>query len=115
MVPPIHGDTTLLDYPEKWVGKSLEELVNSRLRLIRGIQKTNAAKVDGRFIEDLQEMAMSSKSTDSDLEFQKRTTPSVSHLQMKLHPSDLLERSNLQSFQELLLKDLLKKFSMTQI
>lgn len=78
MVPPIHGDTTLLDYPEKWIGKSLEELVNSRLRLIRGIRKTKASQVDGRFIEDLQEMAMSSKSTDSDLKFQKTTTPNIS-------------------------------------
>jgi len=24
MVPPIHGDTSLLDSPEKWKGKSLE-------------------------------------------------------------------------------------------
>ena len=39
MVPPIHGDTSLLDNPEKWKGKSLEEIVNFRLKLIRGIQK----------------------------------------------------------------------------
>ena len=26
MVPPIHGDTELLDSPEKWSGKSLEEI-----------------------------------------------------------------------------------------
>ena len=37
MLPPIHGDTTLLDTPEKWLGKSLEEIVNYRLNLVRGI------------------------------------------------------------------------------
>ena len=28
MVPPIHGDTSILDMPERWTGKSLEEIVN---------------------------------------------------------------------------------------
>ncbi len=32
MVPPMHGDTSLLDSPEKWKGKSLEEIVNFRLK-----------------------------------------------------------------------------------
>src|SRR5574338_1404076 len=27
MVPPIHGDTSLLDAPERWLGKTLEEIV----------------------------------------------------------------------------------------
>ena len=35
MVPPIHGDTSLIDSPENWVGKSLEEIVNYRLSLVR--------------------------------------------------------------------------------
>jgi hypothetical protein len=30
MVPPIHGDTTILDNPEMWIGKSIEEIVNYR-------------------------------------------------------------------------------------
>ena len=34
MVPPIHGDTSLLDTPEKWIGKTLEEIVNYRLNLV---------------------------------------------------------------------------------
>ncbi len=78
MVPPIHGDTSLLDSPEKWKGKSLEEIVNFRLNLIRGIQKTSINQTDGRYIESLQEVTMSSKPTDSDLIFQKATSPSVS-------------------------------------
>ena len=38
MLPPIHGDTAILDSPEKWVGKSLEDIVNYRLSLVRGIK-----------------------------------------------------------------------------
>ena len=71
MVPPIHGDTSLLDSPEKWAGKSLEEIVNFRLNLVRGIQKISVNATDGRYIENLQDVAMSSKPIDSDLEFHK--------------------------------------------
>jgi len=71
MVPPIHGDTSLLDLPEKWIGKSLEEIVNFRLNLVRGVQKISVDKVDGRYIENLQEVTMSTKPIDSDLEFYK--------------------------------------------
>jgi len=78
MVPPIHGDTSLLDSPEMWTGKSLEEIVNFRLNLIRGIQKISIDQTEGRYIENLQELTMSSKPTDSDLQFTKITSHSVS-------------------------------------
>ena len=78
MVPPIHGDTSLLDSPEKWKGRSLEEIVNFRLNLVRGIKKIPIEQTDGRYIENLQEVAMSSKPTDSDLIFEKALSSSVS-------------------------------------
>ena len=78
MVPPIHGDTSLLDSPEKWKGKSLEDIVNFRLNLVRGIQKISINKTEGRYIENLQEITMSSKPIDSDLTFEKSTTSHIS-------------------------------------
>jgi len=75
MVPPVHGDTSILDLPERWTGKSLDEIVNYRLNLIRGIQKIRVNEPTGRFIENLQEMAMSEKPTDSDIQFYKETSP----------------------------------------
>ena len=78
MVPPIHGDTSLLDAPEHWLGKSLEEIVNYRLNLIRGIQKVSVIDPSGRYIENLQEIAMAEKPTDSDIQFHKSTTPIIS-------------------------------------
>jgi len=77
MLPPIHGDTTLLDNPEQWIGKSLEEIVNFRLNLVRGVQKLSIEKTEGRFIENLHEVAMSSRSIDSDLQFHKTTFPAI--------------------------------------
>ena len=75
MVPPIHGDTSLLDTPEKWIGKTLEEIVNYRLNLVRGIQKVPVSDPSGRYIENLQELAMSETATDSDIQFYKATLP----------------------------------------
>ncbi len=75
MVPPIHGDTTLLDSPERWLGKNLEEIVNFRLNLVRGIQKMFVQDPQGRFIESLHEVAMSSRPIESDLQFQKNIVP----------------------------------------
>jgi hypothetical protein len=78
MVPPIHGDTSLLDSPEEWKSKSLEEIVNFRLNLVRGTQKISVNKTDGRYIENLQELTMSSKPLDSDLIFQKSVSSNIS-------------------------------------
>ena len=78
MVPPIHGNTELLDSPEKWKGKTLEEIINFRLNLVRGIQKTAIEQTDGRYIENLQEVTMSSKPTDLDLIFNKNVSSNIS-------------------------------------
>ena len=78
MVPPIHGDTSLFDHPENWKEKSLEEIVNFRLNLVRGIQKIPIDQTDGKYIENLQEVTMSSKPTDSDLEFAKAPIAKIS-------------------------------------
>ena len=78
MVPPMHGDTTLLDSPELWVGKSLEEIVNFRLSLIRGIKNMPINEPNGRYIENLHEVAMSSRPIDSELQFYKNPKPAVS-------------------------------------
>ena len=75
MVPPMHGDTTLLDSPELWVGKSLEEIVNFRLSLIRGIKNIPINEPNGRYIENLHEVAMSSRPIDSELQFYKNPKP----------------------------------------
>jgi len=74
MVPPIHGDTEILDAPERWTGKSLDEIVNYRLNLVRGIQKVPVNDPTGRYIENLQELAMSEHATDSDVQFTKATS-----------------------------------------
>ena len=78
MLPPVHGDTMILDSPEKWTGKSLEDIVNYRLSLVRGIKPVKIDDVGQKYIENLQEMSMSEKSTDAEMELVKNASPTVS-------------------------------------
>lgn len=71
MVPPLHGDTSILDKPEMWLGKSIEEIVNYRLSLVRGASKVNVHNVGEKCVESLQELAMTSKSVESEATFEK--------------------------------------------
>lgn len=71
MMPPLHGDTKILDTPEMWLGKSLEEIVNYRLALVRGISNVDVRDVSGRYVESLQEVAMTNKSVESEATFEK--------------------------------------------
>jgi hypothetical protein len=72
MIPPFHGDTTVLDKPEMWPGKNLEDIVNYRLSLVRGVSDISVYATAGRYIESLQELAMASKSAESEALFEKR-------------------------------------------
>lgn len=78
MVPPVHGDTAMLDAPERWAGKSLEEIVNYRLNLVRGIRKIHVDSPTGRYVEGLQEVAMASGPIDSEIRFSKAASPTAS-------------------------------------
>jgi len=71
MMPPIHGDTTILDKPEMWLGKSLEEIVNYRLSLVRGVSTVNVHNISEKYVESLQEVAMTNKSVESEATFEK--------------------------------------------
>jgi hypothetical protein len=71
MLPPMHGDTTILDTPEMWLDKSMEEIVSYRLSLVRGVSNIDIHSTSGKFVESLQELAMTSKSVESEATFEK--------------------------------------------
>lgn len=89
MVPPYHGDTSILDNPELWLGKSLEEIVNYRINLLKGTMIHNVSKISDRYIESLQDMALSKRAVDSTMTFEK--IPSQYLNEMVLSKSDLDE------------------------
>ncbi len=77
MIPPLHGDTSVLDSPETWAGKSIEEIANYRLALVRGIKDLNIRETSGRFIENLQDLAMSQRPVESEAIFEKQPLSDV--------------------------------------
>ena len=80
MVPAIHGDTEFLDTPEMWKGKTIEEIVDYRYSLIRGCTRDDIhdAVYGSKLVQDLQEIAMSTRSADSELLLAKRPVNRIS-------------------------------------
>ncbi len=80
MVPAIHGNTELLDTPEMWKGKSIEEIVDYRYSLVRGCSRASIhdAVNGSRLVESLQEIAMSTKPADSELHLAKKPVSRIS-------------------------------------
>ena len=72
MIPPLHGDTTILDRTELWAGKSIEEIANYRLSLVRGVLSVNVHDTAGRYMENMQELAMSERPAESEATFEKK-------------------------------------------
>ena len=80
MLPPYYGDTEILDTPERWFGKSIDEIVDYRYSLIRASKPTNVFDVrnGGKFIEMIQELAMASKPIDLELQLTKKPQKKIS-------------------------------------
>ena len=71
MVPPYHGDTSILDKPELWLGKSMEEILYYRINLLKGTMIHDVNNISGRYIESLQDMALSKSAVESTMTFEK--------------------------------------------
>ncbi len=73
LVPPTIGDTSIMGIPEKWVGKSIAEIVEFRSMLVRGMHRTNVNNADnGRVEEMIKELAISDRYELVRQEFSKR-------------------------------------------
>src|SRR2546422_10777796 len=66
LVPPIHGDTQILDAPEAWVGRPMEDIVHFRSQLVRGMHRVHVHDVDrgGRIVDLTRELALGSSPAD---------------------------------------------------
>jgi len=73
LIPPSHGDTALLDTPEMWIGKSIDEIVDFRSCLVRGKYLVHIKDLESnRIIEATPEMALSASPVDAEVEFLKK-------------------------------------------
>lgn len=95
MLPPYFGNTKILDTPELWVGKSIDEIIEYRLSLIRGKIRMNIfdAIKGNRLLDLIQELSMSISSVDSEAIFKKRPTGVISFSEdaQPFGPSSLLK------------------------
>ena len=74
LVPPLHGDTTLLDTPEFWLGKTIDEIVDFRSTLVRGKHRVNVTDIDEKIAEKTRSLALSINPADVEAEFMKKPT-----------------------------------------
>ncbi|MCX9011931.1 MAG: Nre family DNA repair protein, partial [Candidatus Methanoperedens sp.] len=73
LIPPSHGDTALLDTPEMWIGKSIDDIVDFRSQLVRGKHLVHIRDLESsRIIEATREMALCSSPIDVEAEFLKK-------------------------------------------
>ena len=69
MVPPYRGDTEILDTPEFWVGKGIQDIIDYRFALIRGKVQASVydAQAGGGLIDSLQELALGKRPVDAEV------------------------------------------------
>jgi hypothetical protein len=74
LIPPTKGDTLILDAPELWLGKSIQEIVDYRFSLVRGksLMDIHEAPEPPKFLLDLHDLALSSHSVEVDAKFKKK-------------------------------------------
>jgi hypothetical protein len=100
MIAPQHGDTTIMDMPETWIAENhtQDEIIGYRLNLVRGKSMVNAADLNSRYVEKLQEISLSSSSIESEVAFSSipaGTTFSEEHT--PFGPSAAIERFEIES------------------
>lgn len=83
LVPPVHGDTAIMDAPEKWIGqKTQSDIIDFRLTLIRGKEPVNV-KDKKKMISLLQEIALAKKSVEIEALFKKKPHGRFLHEEMQ--------------------------------
>jgi len=74
LVPPITGSTEIFDSPEGWLGKSFDEIVGYRYKLIRGMSRIDIHEANnpGKLLLILQEIVMSPRHIDAEMVLERR-------------------------------------------
>ncbi|MHC1609854.1 MAG: Nre family DNA repair protein [Candidatus Methanofastidiosia archaeon] len=99
LVPPIIGDTSEMDLPESWYGKSLEEIVGFRATLVRSKESlyVDAARDPTRRVLLMQDIVMSDRPVDTELGLKKKPHFSLkfSEFSPPFGPSEMLKNLDL--------------------
>ena len=74
MIPPVMGDTSIIDTPELWIDKSIDEIVGFRSQLVRGKYTVGITDVEStnKVVEYTKELALSKNSVFAEAQFNKK-------------------------------------------
>ena len=74
MIPPVMGDTSIMDMPEQWLEKSIDDIVDFRSMLVRGKFTVDVHDVENpnKIISYTRELALSKNSVFTEALFQKK-------------------------------------------
>jgi hypothetical protein len=102
LIPPTHGDTSLMDLPEQWTGKSIEEIVEFRSQLVRGKYRVDVYDVENRsrIVQYTRELVLAKESVESEAVFTKKPIGriSLSDEVQPFGPSAPIEKFDISSY-----------------
>jgi hypothetical protein len=75
--PPVLGDTSLFDYPEKWSSLRIEDILEYRWTLITGYKLFDVRKPDDKVLEEGRLLVLSSKPVDVKVILEKPPIPII--------------------------------------
>ncbi len=75
LLTPQHGDTSIMDTPEAWIGnKNPQEVIDYRLNLVRGKEAVGVKQIDHKLVQQMREIALAKTSVESEAVFEKKPT-----------------------------------------
>lgn len=79
LVPPVREDTAVYDLPERWFGKSMDEIVGFRSLLVRGKHRVNVQNFSsaGKILDQTRELALADSCVDIELSLTKKPHSSI--------------------------------------
>ena len=74
MIPPVMGDTSIIDTPELWLDKRIDDIVDFRSQLVRGKHTVDIMDVENsnKVVEFTRELALSKNSVFAEAQFTKK-------------------------------------------
>ncbi|MEM4528185.1 MAG: Nre family DNA repair protein [Desulfurococcaceae archaeon] len=76
--PPLIGDTAIFDYPENWLGKRIEEILEYRWLLVTGFRVVDVRKPSDKVLDESRLIALSSRPVDVVIVLNKPPKPTIS-------------------------------------
>lgn len=72
--PTYYGDTSILDMPERWFGKSIDEIIDYRAQLIRGMHEVDVRKPwkAGKILEQTREISLADHYVETEMKLRKK-------------------------------------------